>query len=416
MKSDAGSAIAIHAERLGKSYRIGRGPRASTLAERLVNVLRHPLSGVGAESFWALRDASFEIPRGQAVGIIGRNGAGKSTMLKLLSRITTPTTGWAELIGRVGSLIEVGTGFHPELTGRENVFLNGAILGMRRHEVARRFDEIVAFAGIEQFMDTPVKRFSTGMYMRLAFAVAAHLDAEILVIDEVLAVGDLEFQRKCLGKMGEVAGAGRTVLFVSHSLHAISTLTTRTMVLEGGRIAFDGATSDALAYYRGLQSAGAESPHAYRAPVGRTGVHLMRGKAVTSISDGLHRHLDPFALEFEIDVPVPVSQLCFSVHIMDETDRAVNHFWIYGDGPAFRNTTGRFMVRFDVPKYRLALGRYTVSVWLTDRATHTVYEQLTNLCPFEVTMDGISRPDYDWSHDHMVYAEDYAFHVTRAQP
>ncbi len=414
MKSDAGSAIAVHAEGLGKSYRIGRGPRASTLAERLANVVRHPFAGSAAELFWALRDASFEIPRGQAVGIIGRNGAGKSTLLKLLSRITTPTTGWAELHGRVGSLIEVGTGFHPELTGRENVYLNGAILGMRKHEVARRFDEIVAFAGIEQFLDTPVKRYSSGMYMRLAFAVAAHLDAEILVIDEVLAVGDLEFQRKCLGKMSEVAGAGRTVLFVSHSLHAISTLTTRTMVLERGGIAFDGSTTDALAFYRGLQAAGAESPHAYRAPAGKTGVHLMRGTVATSISDGLHRHGDPFALEFELDVPVPVSQLCFSVHIMDETDRAVNHFWIYGDGPVFRNSTGQFTVRIDVPKYRLVLGRYTVTVWVTDRATHTIFEHLTNLCPFEITMDGLARADYDWSPDYMVYAEDYSYDVRRS--
>lgn len=413
MKSDADSTVAIHAEGLGKSYRIGRGPRATTLAERLVNAVRHPFGEGTDEAFWALRDASFEIPRGQAVGIIGRNGAGKSTLLKLLSRITTPTTGWGELRGRVGSLIEVGTGFHPELTGRENVYLNGAILGMRKHEVARRFDEIVAFAGIEQFIDTPVKRYSSGMYMRLAFAVAAHLDAEILVIDEVLAVGDIEFQRKCLGKMGEVAGAGRTVLFVSHSLHAISTLTTRAMVLERGQIAFDGATSDALAFYRGLQSAGAESVHGYLAPADKSGVHLMSGRVQTSISDGLHRHLDPFALEFALDVPVPVSQLCFSVHIMDETDRAVNHFWIYGDGPSFRNSTGTFTVRIDVPRYRLVLGRYTVTVWVTDRATHTIYEHLTNLCPFEITMDGLSRPDYEWSPDMMVYAEDYSYEVRR---
>ncbi len=410
MKSDL---IAIRAEDLGKSYRIGRGARASTLAERLVNAVRHPFGTGAGELFWALRDASFDIAQGQAVGIIGRNGAGKSTMLKLLSRITTPTTGWAELHGRVGSLIEVGTGFHPELTGRENVYLNGAILGMRKHEVARRFDEIVEFAGIAPFIDTPVKRYSSGMYMRLAFAVAAHLDAEILVIDEVLAVGDLEFQRKCLGKMGEVAGAGRTVLFVSHSLHAISTLTTRTLVLEQGRIAFDGSTTDGLAFYRQLQSAGADSPHAYRAPAGRSGVHLIDGRVLTSISDGLQRHGDPFALAFNLDVPVPVSQLCFSVHIMDETDRAVNHFWIYGDGPEFRNATGQFRVRIDVPKYRLVLGRYTVTVWVTDRATHTIYEHLTNLCPFEITMDGLSRADYDWSPDMMVYAEDYTWDVSR---
>ena len=411
MRSDA---IAIRAEGLGKSYRIGRGPRATTLAERIIAAVRHPFGRSDGEPFWALREASFDIPRGQAVGIIGRNGAGKSTLLKVLSRITTPTTGWAELHGRVGSLIEVGTGFHPELTGRENVFLNGAILGMRRHEVERRFDEIVDFAGIAQFIDTPVKRYSSGMYTRLAFAVAAHLDAEILVVDEVLAVGDLEFQRKCLGKMGEVAGAGRTVLFVSHSLHAISTLTSRTMVLERGRIAFDGSTSEGLAFYRALQAEGADSAHAYRAPAGRTGVHLVDGRVVASISDGVQRHGEPFAVDFTLDVPEPVSQLCFSVHVHDETDRAVCHFWIYGDGPAFRNTTGRFKVRFDVPKLRLAMGRYTISVWITDRATHTIFDHLTNLCPFEVTMEGLSRPDYEWSADHMVYAEDYSYGVTRA--
>ncbi|MBI2407044.1 MAG: ABC transporter ATP-binding protein [Gemmatimonadetes bacterium] len=410
MRSDE---IAIRAEGLGKAYTIGRGPRATTLAERLVKAARHSFTPDTGERFWALRDASFEIPVGQAVGIIGRNGAGKSTLLKLLSRITAPSTGWAELHGRVGSLIEVGTGFHPELTGRENVYLNGAILGMRRREVTQRFDEIVAFAGIERFLDTPVKRFSSGMYTRLAFAVAAHLDAEILVVDEVLAVGDQEFQRRCLGKMGEVANAGRTILFVSHSLHAISTLTSRTLVLEGGRIAFDGTTSAGLAFYRALQADGADSVHAYRAPAGRTGVHVAEGRVVTSIADGMHRHGEPFALSFTLDVPEPVSQLCFSVHIHDETDRAVNHFWIYGDGPAFRSATGRFEVRIDVPTYRLAMGRYTVAVWVTDRATHQIFEHLTNLCPFEVTMDGLARADYDWSPDHMVYAEDYTFRVTR---
>jgi len=411
MRSDA---IAIHVEGLGKAYRIGRGSRSTTLAELITEAVRHPLGYGGGEKFWALRDASFEIPRGQAVGIIGRNGAGKSTLLKLLSRITSPTAGWAELHGRVGSLIEVGTGFHPELTGRENIFLNGAILGMRRHEVSRRFDEIVDFSGIERFIDTPVKRYSSGMYMRLAFAVAAHLDAEILVVDEVLAVGDSEFQRKCIGKMGQVADAGRTVLFVSHSLHAVSTLTTRTMVLDQGTIVFDGETPDGLAYYRALQAQGADSTHAYRAPAGRTGVHLVDACVRASMSDGLHRHADPLTLDFTLDVPEPVSQLCFSVHMVDDSDRYVNHFWLYGDGLQFRNTTGRFKVRIDVPKLRLNMGRYTLTVWVTDRATHTIYEHLNGLCPFEVTMDGMPRADYEWASDHMVYAEDYAYAIERA--
>jgi len=411
MKSDA---VAIHAEGLGKAYRIGRGPRATTLAERIVNVVRHPLGYGAGERFWALRDASFEVPRGQAVGIIGRNGAGKSTLLKVLSRITSPTAGWAELRGRVGSLIEVGTGFHPELTGRENIFLNGAILGMRRNEIARHFDEIVEFSGIERFIDTPVKRYSSGMYMRLAFAVAAHLDAEILVVDEVLAVGDSEFQRKCIGKMGQVAEAGRTVLFVSHSLHAISTLTTRTLVLDEGRIVFDGATPEGLAQYRALQASGAESPHAYRAPPGRTGVHVVDGRARTSLADGLHRHGDPLSFEFTLDVPEPVSQLCFAVHVADDTDRFVNHFWLYGEGLPFRHTTGRFVVRIDVPKFRLMMGSYSLSVWLNDRSTYVTYDHLAGICRFEVTMDGLMRPDFEWRHEHMVYEEEYDWTVTRA--
>jgi lipopolysaccharide transport system ATP-binding protein len=202
-----------------------------------------------AEEFWALRDVNFEIKAGELVSIIGHNGAGKTTLLKILSRITEPTEGRVEIDGRVASLLEVGTGFHPELSGRENVFLNGAILGMSRAEVRRRFDDIVEFAGVEKFIDMPVKRFSTGMYARLAFAVAAHLQAEILVVDEVLAVGDAEFQARCLNRMSEVASTGRTVLFVSHNLAAVSALTRRAIVLRGGRLSFDGPVDAALADY-----------------------------------------------------------------------------------------------------------------------------------------------------------------------
>jgi lipopolysaccharide transport system ATP-binding protein len=201
------------------------------------------------EDFWALRDVSFEVERGEVIGIIGRNGAGKSTLLKILSRITEPTEGRAEIDGRVASILEVGTGFHPELTGRENIFLNGAVLGMRRAEIIRRFDEIVAFSGVENFLDTPVKRFSSGMYMRLAFAVAAHLETENLIVDEVLAVGDAEFQRKCLGKISEIAGTGRTVLFVSHNMAAIRRLTRRCILLEQGQVELDASVDEAINLY-----------------------------------------------------------------------------------------------------------------------------------------------------------------------
>ncbi|MBK8138321.1 MAG: ABC transporter ATP-binding protein [Chloroflexi bacterium] len=246
--------VAIRAVNLSKSYRIGANIASrqgyKTLQEDLVKFLRNPFrSRGGSEPFWALRDISFEVQHGEVLGIIGRNGAGKSTLLKVLSRITKPTSGYADVYGRIGSLLEVGTGFHPELTGRENIFLNGAILGMRRAEIQRRFDEIVDFAEIEQFLETPVKRYSSGMYMRLAFAVAAHLDPEILVVDEVLAVGDAKFQEKCLGKMREVASGGRTVLFVSHNMAAILGLCTRALLIDKGGIALDDSAANAVNRY-----------------------------------------------------------------------------------------------------------------------------------------------------------------------
>src|SRR5881394_3516952 len=229
--------LAISIRGLSKSYAVAHNAvRHSTLAEALLYKASHPLRREQAETFWALRDVSFDIHQGDVIGIIGRNGAGKSTLLKILSRITEPTAGEIDIFGRIGSLLEVGTGFHPELTGRENIFLNGTILGMSRREVARQFDAIVDFAGVEKFLDTPVKRYSSGMYVRLAFAVAAHLDPDILLIDEVLAVGDQEFQQKCLGKMKDVASHGRTVLFVSHNMQAVSLLCNRGVYLKAGEV------------------------------------------------------------------------------------------------------------------------------------------------------------------------------------
>ncbi len=254
----------ISVEGLSKSYTIshqagssGKAGGYRRLSEELLSYPRQlfsrfsslATSNSSSEEFWALKDVSFEVTQGEVVGIIGRNGAGKSTLLKVLSRITEPTSGRVTLRGRVASLLEVGTGFHPELTGRENIFLNGAILGMSRAEIRMKFDEIVQFAEVERFLDTPVKRYSSGMYVRLAFAVAAYLEPEILVVDEVLAVGDVQFQKKCLGKMVEVARGGRTVLFVSHNMAAISTLTARSIMLEHGSISFDGATADAIRCY-----------------------------------------------------------------------------------------------------------------------------------------------------------------------
>ena len=241
--------IAISARGLGKSYHIAHKQQHATMAEALVHRLRNPFERPNLEEMWALNDVSFEVEQGDIVGLLGRNGAGKSTLLKILSRITEPTSGLARLSGRIGSLIEVGTGFQPELTGRENIFLNGAILGMRRREIAKRFDEIVDFSGVEKFLDTPVKHYSSGMYVRLAFAVAAHLDTDILLVDEVLSVGDAEFQKKSLGKMDDVANSGRTVIFVSHNIAAIETLCRKGLFFRGGRLAHSGPIAETLAEY-----------------------------------------------------------------------------------------------------------------------------------------------------------------------
>ncbi len=254
--------VAIRVEKLGKQYRIGaRQPGYRTFREALIDGLTAPVKRLRGLSpngedrmIWALRDVSFDVKQGEVLGIIGRNGAGKTTLLKILSRITEPTEGCAEIQGRVGSLLEVGTGFHPELTGRENIYLNGAILGMKRSEIHLKFDEIVAFAEIEQFIDTPVKHYSSGMYMRLAFAVAAHLEPDILLIDEVLAVGDAAFQRKCLGKIGGVAKEGRTVMFVSHNMRAVQNLCGVAHLVDQGRIMASGSVNDVVERYMRTES------------------------------------------------------------------------------------------------------------------------------------------------------------------
>lgn len=253
------SDTAILVDHLSKQYRIGqagKSARYKTLRDTLTGAMRAPFhwlgerhTGTDEDTIWALKDVSFEVKRGEVLGIIGRNGAGKSTLLKILSRITEPTEGTVDIYGRVGSLLEVGTGFHPELTGRENIYLNGAILGMKRDEIEHKFDEIVAFAEIEKFLDTPVKHYSSGMYVRLAFAVAAHLEPEILLVDEVLAVGDAQFQKKCLGKMGDVATEGRTVLFISHNMAAVQQLCQLGMVLTEGKVNIYGPIEEAIHSY-----------------------------------------------------------------------------------------------------------------------------------------------------------------------
>ncbi|MPZ78684.1 MAG: ATP-binding cassette domain-containing protein [Deltaproteobacteria bacterium] len=313
------SEIAIHVENLSKLYRIGARQRHRTLREALMDAFATPFRGARSKlqsangqaadgednTFWALKGLSFEIKRGEVVGVIGRNGAGKSTLLKILSRITEPTTGFADIRGRVASLLEVGTGFHGELSGRENIYLNGAILGMRRMEIARKFDEIVAFAEIEKFIDTPVKHYSTGMYLRLAFAVAAHLEPEILIVDEVLAVGDANFQKKCLNKVEEVGMHGRTVLFVSHNMPSIIRLCQRVVLLDQGTIVEDGPSHKTVSAY--LKS-GSGTTASRKWPLEKApGGDVVRLRAVQArTQDGQVSEVmdirQPIAIEMEYDV------------------------------------------------------------------------------------------------------------------
>src|SRR5271154_2353357 len=253
------SEAVIHAEGLGKRYRVGQRERYVALRDVITRVFTAPFRRRRPDHLWALRDICFDVQQGEVVGLIGRNGSGKTTLLKLLSRITRPTTGFAEIRGRVGSLLEVGTGFHPELTGRENIYLSGAILGMSRSEIDRKMDAIVAFAEVERFLTSPLKFYSTGMQMRLAFAVAAHLEPEILLVDEVLAVGDLEFQKKCLGKMQEVSRSGRTIVFVSHQINQIRRLCERVLWIDAGRIRQSGPAGEVIAAYEAAMMKGAQS-------------------------------------------------------------------------------------------------------------------------------------------------------------
>ena len=359
---------AVRVEGLWKDYVIGgRGRTGVTFREALLDTLSAPfrrLSGRGGRAeesrrFWALQDVSFEIPQGEVVGIVGRNGAGKSTLLKILSRITAPTEGRAEIRGRVGALLEVGTGFHPELTGRENVFLNGAILGMRRDEIARKFDEIVDFSGVETFIDTPVKRYSSGMQVRLAFAVAAHLEPEILLVDEVLAVGDAEFQKKCLGKMSEIAERrGRTVLFVSHNLSAVGALCRTGVLLDQGRLLHTGEVRDVLVQY--VQAGGALSQYERSAPA-IADATLMSGRATYEIDGTTGRPIIRLQLRIDAKQAMPVS---IGVRIRDVLGASVGYVPIgaFNQDEVLRLARGDNEVDIAIPAQNFATGSYLLSI------------------------------------------------------
>ncbi len=375
------STTVIHGEYLGKRYRRGLHTEPG-LRHAIENFIRSPLSvfrGNNQESFWALKDVSLEVREGEVVGLIGRNGAGKTTLLKILSRITRPTTGWAEIRGRVGSLLEVGTGFHPELTGRENTFLSGAILGMSKREIERKFDEIVAFAELEKFIDTQVKHYSSGMYVRLAFAVAAHLEPEILLVDEVLAVGDIRFQRKCLGKMGEVARKGRTVILVSHNMAAINSLCSRCALLEQGKITFDGATAATTARYYAeslkLAGNGADLRDRSREGNGKARFQAIRIQAQDSSGQRLETASPgcDLRVEIELECRANFAESLLAVifydangyRVIDTNTAQHGEFISLNAGQKARAT---FLLR----EVLLRPGQYFVGLWLGRQAMETV--------------------------------------------
>ncbi len=345
----------IEVKHIGKRYTIKHTQGSYiTLRDTLTDLFRRTKSK--KESFWALKDVSFTVPQGEIIGIIGKNGAGKSTLLKILSQITPPTTGEVILRGRVGSLLEVGTGFHPELTGRENIFLNGAILGMSRKEIAEKFDQIVSFAGIERFLDTPVKRYSSGMYVRLAFSVAAHMEPDILIIDEVLAVGDAEFQKKCLGKMEEVTSeAGRTILFVSHNLDAVRRICTKTIWIHDGEVVMHGDTSDVLAAY---------------ARHGNAGTQENRWENTGTLT---HEHFEPHLLEVtgsDESLTVRITgnlkqdtpDLTIGYALFDENEELL--YWSYQTDadPTMRLVVGTNTIESKIPVKFLNSGTYRVEL------------------------------------------------------
>jgi lipopolysaccharide transport system ATP-binding protein len=419
------SDVAIRVENLSKRYHIGRAQqRHDTLRDALAAAMRAPLQSLRRstnhsslltphdDTIWALKDVSFEVQRGEVVGIIGRNGAGKSTLLKILSRITEPTEGRAIIHGRVGSLLEVGTGFHPELTGRENIYLNGAILGMRRAEIDRKFDEIVAFAEIEKFMDTPVKHYSSGMYVRLAFAVAAHLEPEILLVDEVLAVGDAAFQKRCLGKMGDVAREGRTVLFVSHNMSAITRLCERTLWIDQGCLCMTGSTEVTVSRYL-TNEASLDGQCVWERGMANPGVDefMLRAIRIKNEAGEITSTLDarkPFWVEIEYEI---IEHLPFCrVGLRLSTVEGITVFAAYDadqDEYAGPRDPGHFVSKCKIPGFLLNPGRFVLSSAAGMTGVKTLM-QLENVLFFDVVDTGsvgshitserwgIIRPKLEW--------------------
>ena len=420
------SNIAIKAENISKAYQLGEfstGTLSRDL-ERTWARLRgkeDPFLKIGevndrtskgeSNVVWSLKDINFEIQQGDAVGIIGRNGAGKSTLLKILSKVTSPTTGTISGKGRIASLLEVGTGFHPELTGRENIYLNGAILGMRKAEIKRQFDAIVDFSGVERYIDTPVKRYSSGMYVRLAFAVAAHLESEILIVDEVLAVGDAEFQKKCLGKMGEVSkGEGKTVLFVSHNMQAVSTLTTKAILLKDGKLIANSSTKSVISEYINLNNTNDGN---YFSTRDTQSPHIQSVKLETSYANNTQLNGSQMVINIDLYTPISIRGASFSLQFVDENERNYVHSWIFDTDIPYCREPGVYTLKCTISQLKLYMGRYYLKCYFSEPPGGKIFEVLENICQFEVLMLKTNRSEFQWYENACAYIEDSSWEIKK---
>jgi len=396
---------AIEIRNLGKRYRLATSTRYIALRDVISNSVKNIFSThkKGVEEFWALQGIHLDIMPGERVGIIGRNGAGKSTLLKIISRITPPTTGEALIRGRVGSLLEVGTGFHPELTGHENIYLNGSILGLKKNEIDKQRDAIIDFSGVEKFIDTPLKHYSSGMEMRLAFSVAAHLRSEILLIDEVLAVGDMEFQKKCLGKMEEVSKEeGRTILFVSHNLAAVSTLTSKAILMDKGVIKESGHTAKVLSAYTTLKLSG----FVFTAPPDASSPSVNRIELVTSEGGSIQAYGKPMAVIFEINMPsADTKNMALAFQVINRVNnQAVLHNWIFDADMPICRKKGINRIEFTFPEVKLYKGGYFLKVHLAESKQKTKYQEIED-CFFEVDMLNLPEPEWGWYDNMCLYLD-----------
>jgi lipopolysaccharide transport system ATP-binding protein len=379
---------------LSKKYSLQETQQYIALRDVLSNAAKNIFSSKpGKKEFYALQNINLDIEKGERVGIIGRNGAGKSTLLKILSRITPPTTGSVKLRGRVGSLLEVGTGFHPELTGRENIYLNGSILGLKKKEINTKLDEIIDFSGVEKFIDTPLKHYSSGMQMRLAFSVAAHLESEILLIDEVLAVGDIEFQKKCMGKMEEVSKSeGRTILFVSHDLSAITTLTDKCIFLNNSSVNSFDKTSKVI----GVYISSFDKSNIYEAAPISIKPSITKVELITSEGGTLQSHGRPLRINFEINMPeVNFQNMALSFQVMNQMNQPVLFNWIFDLESPICRKGGNNYLSFIFPETGLYKGSYFFRVHLAETKTKTKFQQF-DCCSFDVEMINLKEPEWGW--------------------